>query len=43
MNGRTAKEWGLVHDAVPADKMDFHKAVQWRDRGKAIPRAKKGA
>ena len=108
IDGRTAKEWGLVHDAVPADKLDaavdalakrmsgvpknqlmmqklminqayenmglattqmfatifdgitrhspeglwfkdyaekegFHKAVQWRDSGKAIPRGKKGA
>jgi enoyl-CoA hydratase len=22
IDGRTAKEWGLVHDAVPADKLD---------------------
>jgi enoyl-CoA hydratase len=108
IDGRTAKEWGLVHDAVPADKLDaavdalakrmagvpknqlmmqklminqayenmglattqmfatlfdgitrhspeglwfkdyaekqgFHKAVQWRDSGKSIPRGKKGA
>jgi enoyl-CoA hydratase len=108
IDGRTAKEWGLVHDAVPAGELDaavdalagrmagvpknqlmmqklminqayenmglattqmfatifdgitrhspeglwfkdyaekqgFHKAVQWRDSGKAIPRAKKGA
>ena len=108
IDGKTAKEWGLVHDAVPADKLDaavdalakrmsgvpknqlmmqklminqayenmglattqmfatifdgitrhspeglwfkdyaekegFHKAVQWRDSGKAIPRGKKGA
>jgi enoyl-CoA hydratase len=108
IDGRTAREWGLVHDAVPADKLDaavdalakrmagvpknqlmmqklminqayenmglattqmfatlfdgitrhspeglwfkdyaekqgFHKAVQWRDSGKAIPRGKKGA
>jgi enoyl-CoA hydratase len=108
IDGRTAKEWGLVHDAVPAGELDaavdalakrmagvpknqlmmqklminqayenmglastqmfatlfdgitrhspeglwfkgyaekqgFHKAVQWRDSGKAIPRGKKGA
>jgi enoyl-CoA hydratase len=108
IDGRTAKEWGLVYDAVPADKLDaavdalakrmagvpknqlmmqklminqayenmglattqmfatlfdgitrhspeglwfkdyaekqgFHKAVQWRDSGKSIPRGKKGA
>ena len=108
IDGRTAKEWGLVHDAVPAGGLDaavdtlakrmagvpknqlmmqklminqayenmglattqmfatifdgitrhspeglwfkdyaekegFHKAVQWRDSGKAIPRGKKGA
>jgi enoyl-CoA hydratase len=107
IDGRTAKEWGLVHDAVPAAELDaavdalakrmagvpknqlmmqklminqayenmglattqmfatlfdgitrhspeglwfkdyaekegFHKAVQWRDSGKAIPRGKKG-
>jgi enoyl-CoA hydratase len=107
IDGRTAKEWGLVHDAVPgseldaavealaqrmagvpknqlmmqklminqayenmglattqmfatifdgitrhspeglwfkgyAEKQGFHKAVQWRDSGKAIPRGKKG-
>jgi enoyl-CoA hydratase len=107
IDGRTAKEWGLVHDAVPAGELDaavealaqrmagvpknqlmmqklminqayenmglattqmfatifdgitrhspeglwfkgyaekqgFHKAVQWRDSGKAIPRGKKG-
>ena len=108
IDGRTAKEWGLVHDAVPAKELDaavdalaarmagvpknqlmmqklminqayenmglattqmiatlfdgitrhspeglwfkgyaekagFHKAVQWRDSGRAIPRGKKGA
>ena len=108
IDGRTAKEWGLVYDAVPADRLDaavdalaeriagvpknqlmmqklminqaydsmglsntqmvatlfdgitrhspeglwfkdyaekegFHKAVQWRDSGKPIPRGKKGA
>ena len=108
IDGRTAKEWGLVHDAVPAGELDaavdtlaarmagvpknqlmmqklminqayenmglattqmfatlfdgitrhspeglwfkgyaekqgFHKAVQWRDSGKPIPRGKKGA
>ena len=107
IDGRTAKEWGLVHDAVPAGELDaavdalamrmagvpknqlmmqklminqayenmglattqmfatifdgitrhspeglwfkgyaekegFHKAVQWRDSGKPIPRGKKG-
>jgi len=107
IDGRTAKGWGLVHDAVPADELDaavdalakrmagvpknqlmmqklminqayenmglattqmfatlfdgitrhspeglwfkgyaerqgFHKAVQWRDGGKPIPRGKKG-
>jgi len=108
IDGRTAKEWGLVHDAVPAAELDaavdalaqrmagvpknqlmmqklminqayenmglgttqmfatlfdgitrhspeglwfkdyaekhgFHKAVQWRDSGKPIPRGKKSA
>ena len=108
IDGRTAREWGLVHDAVPAGELDaavdalakrmagvpknqlmmqklminqayenmglattqmfatifdgitrhspeglwfkgyaeregFHKAVQWRDSGKPIPRGKKGA
>ena len=108
IDGKTAKEWGLVHDAVPADKLDaavdalakrmsgvpknqlmmqklminqayenmglattqmfatifdgitrhspeglwfkdyaekegFHKAVQWRDSGKAIPRGRKSS
>ncbi len=108
IDGRTATEWGLVHDAVPAGELDaavdalakrmagvpknqlmmqklminqayenmglattqmfatifdgisrhspeglwfkgyaekqgFHKAVQWRDSGKPIPRGKKGA
>jgi enoyl-CoA hydratase len=108
VDGRTAKAWGLVYDAVPAGELDaavdalakrmagvpknqlmmqklminqayenmglattqmfatlfdgitrhspeglwfkgyaekegFHKAVQWRDSGKAIPRGKKGA
>jgi len=107
IDGRTAKEWGLVHDAVPAKELDaavdalaarmagvpknqlmmqklminqayenmglattqmfatifdgitrhspeglwfkgyaeregFHKAVAWRDSGRAIPRGKKG-
>jgi enoyl-CoA hydratase len=107
IDGRTAKQWGLVHDAVPADALDaavaalakrmagvpknqlmmqklminqayenmglgttqmfatlfdgitrhspeglwfkdyaekqgFHKAVQWRDSGRPIPRGKKG-
>jgi len=107
IDGRTAKDWGLVHDAVPADELDaavdalaarmagvpknqlmmqklminqayenmglattqmfatlfdgitrhspeglwfknyaekegFHKAVEWRDSGRAIPRGKKG-
>ena len=26
-----------------AEKEGFHKAVQWRDSGKPIPRGKKGA
>ena len=108
IDGRTAREWGLVHDAVPASELDaavdalakrmagvpknqlmmqklminqayenmglattqmfatlfdgitrhspeglwfkgyaekegFHKAVQWRDSGKPIPRGKKSA
>lgn len=108
IDGKTARQWGLVHDAVPADELDaavdalaarmagvpknqlmmqkltinqayenmglattqmfatlfdgitrhspeglwfkgyaeaqgFHKAVEWRDSGKAIPRGKKGA
>ena len=108
IDGRTAKQWGLVHDAVPAGELDaavdalakrmagvpknqlmmqklminqayenmglattqmfatifdgitrhspeglwfkgyaekegFHKAVQWRDSGKPIPRGRKGA
>ena len=25
-----------------AEKEGFHKAVQWRDRGRAMPRGKKG-